>query len=305
MVIPEEREWTDWTVIYPGFTLTERVLQELLIGGQTFQWHRIEGEPPLWIGLLNGQLLQLKIAESDEVSFRGIDSEQTRTSREHLARWFRVDEDYEKMLATLPLSGDPYLNKCIESFPGLRILRQPIEEVLLTFLCSSNKQISQIKRMLQELSRRWGNACCPGWYSYPSWEVLGGLDLEELGLCGTGYRAKYILGSARQICGSSGYFEYLKSLNYADAKSELIKLPGVGPKVADCILLYGGGFYESFPLDTWILKAMDYRYGKANSSKKEMGAFISDYFGPFAGIAQQFIFAYEREVRELVRGRTR
>lgn len=300
MVIPSEKEWSEWLVIEQGFVLTDRVLHELLIGGQTFQWHHPSPETDLWIGLLGNSLVQLRTDQnSGEVLFRSIGTKQPDAVREDLRQFFRLDEDHSAMLGTLPLDGDPYLARCVERFPGLRILRQPIEEVLLTFLCSSNKQITQIRRMIGKLCERWGEEVYPGWFSYPQWKTLAEVNLDDLAACGTGYRGKYIFECARLLAEAPGFFTSLTATGYRDAKAELMHLPGVGPKVADCILLYGGGYYESFPLDTWILKAMIHRYGKNQSTKREMEAFASGYFGRYAGIAQQYIFAYEREVREL------
>lgn len=299
MVIPAEDEWTEWAIVRRGFTLSVRVLHELLMGGQTFQWYRITPESNTWIGMLGKSLIQLKIGDSDEVCYRVIEKECLQTIGEELQTFFRLDEDLESKLASLPLERDAYLKRCVECFPGLRILCQPIGEVLLTFLCSSNKQIPQIRRMLAKLCKRWGTSRYPGWFSYPSWESLGTASLGDLTECGTGYRARYIQGCAKIIREDPNFLQALGSLAYKDAKDKLMQLPGVGPKVAECILLYGVGCYRSFPLDTWILKAMNHRYQLGDLSRKEMEAYAFRYFGPHAGIAQQYIFAYEREVREL------
>ena len=301
MVTPAEEEWTDWTVIHSGFALSDRVLDELLTGGQSFQWYRTASDSPVWIGMLGASLIELKTDQSGSVLYRTIDQAGRDRTGEDLHAFFRLDEDHAGMLASLPLDRDPYLARCVEHFRGLRILRQPIEEVLLTFLCSSNKQISQIRRMLAKLSERWGTSHYPGWFSYPGWEALAGASLEDLASCGTGYRGKYIQGCAMVMRDEPDFLSAIGTLPYHEAKAKLVSLPGVGPKVAECILLYGAGCYQSFPLDTWILKAMNQRYGLSSLSRKAMEAHAHKYFGPCAGIAQQYIFAYEREVRELSR----
>lgn len=302
-----------WETLDAGFRLSSRVLEELLEGGQTFQWERDrameatldpEGKcTAIWIGILDGVLVRLRLASDGCLQFSSLRHDKGQKVRDALGVFFLLNEPHELYLEGLPLEQDSYLLRCVESFPGLRILRQPVEKVILTFLCSSNKQIPQIRQMLHNLSRELGEEVEPGWWEYPSWEVLAQADLEVLRRCRTGYRCNYIQASARYIAADPDFFRRLKSLPFAEARAELMCLPGVGEKVADCILLYGGGRYESFPLDTWILKAMEHRYGLSGLKRNEVLKWAQQHFGEYAGIAQQFIFAYEREVRELTKRR--
>jgi len=297
-----------WYELSADFHLSERVFFELLDGGQTFQWYRafdhsetgaLTGD--FWTGVIDGMLTELRLSGEGTIQYRvSMGGNRSKVS-DALRLFFRIDEDLVSCLHTMPTHVDSYLRRCVDSFPGLRILRQPIEKVVLTFLCSSNKQIPQIKQMLRFLSVQFGEEVAPGWYEYPKWNTLASAELESLQACRTGYRGKYILGSARLIAGESGYFEKLERLPYEEAKQKLLKLPGVGEKVADCILLYGAGRYEAFPLDTWILKALEARYTNQvkNLNREGLRRWAGQYFGPFAGLAQQYIFAYEREVKEL------
>lgn len=302
-----------WETLDRGFRLSFRVLEELLEGGQTFQWERdrameailnADGQRgAIWIGILDGVLVRLRLAADGCVQFSTVRQGMGQQVRDALGIFFRLNEPHERYLEGLPLEQDSYLLRCVESFPGLRILRQPVEKVILTFLCSSNKQIPQIRQMLHNLSRELGEQVETGWWEYPSWEALAQADLEVLRRCRTGYRCNYIQGSARCIASDPDFFRRLESLPFAEGRSELMRLPGVGEKVADCILLYGAGRYESFPLDTWILKAMEQRYGLSGLTRSAVLRWAHQHFGEYAGIAQQFIFAYERDVRELTKRR--
>jgi len=305
---PEIR-WSEWQVLQPSCILKQRVLFELLEGGQTFQWCRTDLHPQkngesvacYWSGIVDGKLAGLRLDSGGGIQFCGVEGTSGPELAGALKKLLRLDEDHQAALKTLPLQQDEYLRNCVLSFPGLRILNQPIEKVILTFLCSSNKQIPQIKQMLRNLSLKLGCMVAPGWHEYPAWNVLAEAPQDVLQECKTGYRAKYITESARIISADPDYFPNLVSCDYLQAKQRLLKLPGVGEKVADCILLYGGGFYEAFPLDTWIIKSLQFRYGLGELNRTEMLKWAQKHFGKYAGIAQQYLFAYERDRRELVK----
>ena len=297
--VMESDGWSSWTEIADSFSLTPRVLEELLWGGQTFQWFPLDEKREVWDGLLNSLRIQLR-SNAGNVEFRVLlKTSELEEARSALKHFFRLDENLEELMSSFPLAKDDYLSKCVNAFPGLRILRQPIEKVLLTFLCSSNKHIDQIRKMLGMIAHRFGEAITDGWHEYPTWQELAKVAVEELSKCSVGYRGKYIVGSAQRIAQEPEFFEKLERLPFEEAKMKLIELPGVGEKVADCVLLYGGGHYEAFPFDTWILKAVSQRYGLEGKSRKEMQRFVEEHLGDNRGIAQQYIFAYEREVREL------
>jgi N-glycosylase/DNA lyase len=292
--------WSVWQILDPKFKLEEKVLHELLCGGQTFLWDPIlDSEQLSWKGSIREFWIELKLAQDSCVVFRHHGSHASANVVQELRAFFRLDDAWERLINTLPIEQDDYLKRCAERFPGLRILNQPIEEVLLTFLCSSNKRIPQIKQMLQLLRAKFGKKTSFG-YRYPSWDRLSKAKVEDIAECKTGYRARYIHGSAQVISTQAGFFEDLNDSCFEEAKAQLMQLPGVGDKVAECILLYGGGFYEAFPLDTWILKALHHRYGVDTKNIKKTKGFIERHFGlKAAGLAQQYIFAYERDVKEL------
>jgi N-glycosylase/DNA lyase len=230
-----------------------------------------------------------------------------------IARYFGGEQDQAALLDSLPWRSDVHLARCLEEFRGLRILQQPFGETLLGFLCSATKQIVQIKQMLALLAERHGSPVervDPNAWSDPSqrievnalhqlptWPELALIPEVELRACLLGFRARYIHQTAKFIAANPGWLEETERLPYAEAKVRLCSLPGVGEKVADCVLLFGAGRLEAFPVDVWILKTMAARYGLAGWKPAQVAQFGRAHFGPLAGLAQQYLFAYERRHR--------
>jgi N-glycosylase/DNA lyase len=240
-----------------------------------------------------------------------------------LPTYLGLNADWPAHTDSLPWRSDPHLAKCIAAFPGLRILRQPFGETLLGFLCSATKQIVQIKQMVALLAERhgaetgWnaasgrvssasgtprststssGHKAPPTVFNHlPTWEELAGIPEEKLRACQLGFRARYIHDTAQFLAQRPGWLEETEHLPYAAAKARLIELPGVGEKVADCVLLFGAGKLEAFPVDTWILKALERRYQLDGWKPAQVAQFGRAHFGPLAGYAQQFLFSWERK----------
>jgi N-glycosylase/DNA lyase len=232
-----------------------------------------------------------------------------------LARYFATDRDFSNLADTLPWRSDPHLARCIVTFNGLRLLRQPFGETLLGFLCSATKQIVQIKQMLALLATRHGapllegragplgpppdeertaQRSVPTFHRLPTWAELATIPESDLRACLLGFRARYISETAQFLAAHPGWLEETETLPYAVAKERLCLLPGVGEKVADCVLLFGAGRLEAFPVDVWILKTLARRYGLDGWGTPQLAQFGRVHFGPLAGLAQQFLFAWER-----------
>jgi N-glycosylase/DNA lyase len=180
------------------------------------------------------------------------------------------------------------------AFPGLRILRQPFGETLLGFVCSATKQIPQIKQMQALLATRHGRALPDGSRALPTWTELAAVPEADLRACALGFRARHIAAIARFLAENPGWLDATEHAPYPEAKTRLLTLQGVGEKVADCVLLFGAGRLEAFPVDTWILKALARRYDLADWKPAQVAHFGRTHFGPQAGLAQQYLFAYER-----------
>jgi len=282
-------DWTKWQSL--PLTLTTSVMAELLDGGQSFRWHtQSNGE---WIGMWSDCAVKLARASDGALHWSAPTAVARRMERE-LAAYFRLNGSLAEQVNTLPWRSDAHLAKCLEAFPGLRILRQPFGETLLCFLCSATKQIVQIKQMAALLADRHGREIVPGLKSLPTWSELTTVSEIDLRRCQLGFRARYIHQTAAFLADHPGWLAETEVLPYAEAKNRLSLLPGVGEKIADCTLLFGAGRLEAFPVDVWILKTMERRYGLTGWKPAQVAQFGRAHFGPFAGLAQQYLFAYER-----------
>lgn len=276
----------------------DRVLGEILTGGQTFQWREQTpaGGTRSWRGVCGRWLLDLRV-RSGELEYRviaGPDDERA-AAGVALGQLFAVGTDFAGRIDRLPWRSDRVLAAGVEAFPGLRILRQPWEVALLSFLLSPLKAIPQIREGLEAIASRWGEPLANGWHALPSWETLAGSGEEALRGCGIGYRARSVAACARLLAEQPAYGEELASLPTGEARERLRELPGVGPKVADCVLLFGLGRLESFPIDTWIGRELREAYGLGGWKEAALQQFARAHFGPEAGLAQQFLFAAARQ----------
>jgi N-glycosylase/DNA lyase len=303
--------WSGWQAI-PGLPpLSAEVLAETLDGGQAFRWHRqVDGT---WLGMWSDNIVRLRLAADQHLEWCAPASAAKSTARS-LARYLALNSDFGALTDTLPWRSDPHLAKCIVTFSGLRILRQPFGETLLGFLCSATKQIVQIKQMLALLAARHGarldldevqfpdesesesanEKIRTGFHRLPTWPELAQIPEADLRSCLLGFRARYISETAQFLAANPGWLEETENLPYPLAKERLCSLPGVGEKVADCVLLFGGGRLEAFPVDVWILKTLARRYGLESWRTPQLAQFGRVHFGPLAGLAQQFLFAWER-----------
>jgi N-glycosylase/DNA lyase len=234
-----------------------------------------------------------------------------------ISRYFDAGRDASALADSLPWRSDAHLARCVAAFPRLRVLRQPFGETLLCFLCSSAKRIAQIRQMAAFLAERHGRPAWPGekgsghvkcapaeertlrdltpyGFCLPTWPELAEATEAQLRACRLGFRAGYVRGTAQFLAARPGWLEETEALPYAEARIRLCMLPGVGEKIADCVLLYGAGRLESFPVDVWILRAMARHYGLDGWKPAQVAHFGRAHFGPLAGLAQQYLFAWER-----------
>ena len=283
-------EWTSWEAL-PSFPrLNQRTLHEILDGGQAFRWH--SDAPCEWTGVWDAQVVRLKLDSNCVLHWRA--PVVRKGSREALLHYLDATGVADTEADRLPWRSDPVLRKCMTAFPHLRLLRQPFGETLLCFLCSATKQIVQIKQMVALLAERFGSPIVPGIHRLPTWTEVAGVSERDLRACQLGFRAAYIRQTAQFLAANPGWLEQTEALPYAAAKERLCGLPGVGEKVADCVLLFGGGKMEAFPVDVWIIRTMQLRYGLSGWRPPQIAQFGRVHFGAAAGLAQQFLFAWER-----------
>jgi N-glycosylase/DNA lyase len=287
--------WTAWRPLDEFGAISAAVLAETADGGQAFRWQR---EPTgVWRGQWSSHIVRLR--HTDTAVMWSAPAGQAAETQVALGNYFRLHEDFDALTAALPWRTDAHLAACRAAFPGLRILRQPFGETLLGFLCSATKQIVQIKQMMALLAERHGaplGVAIDGkpLHRLPTWEELASVPETQLRGCLLGFRARYIAATATFLAAHPGWLEETESLPYAAAKARLCALPGVGEKVADCVLLFGAGRLEAFPVDVWILRTLELRYGLTGWKPGPLAQFGRAHFGPLAGLAQQLLFAHER-----------
>lgn len=212
--------------------------------------------------------------------------------------YFDLGRDYSAIKKAL--MKDEIMEKAIVSGHGIRILKQNFWETLISFIISANNRIPMIKKVVASIAKDYGDEIIfdgKKYYTFPDAERLSCTCLEELGACKGGFRCKYMLNTAKMIMEGSLNIDNLKLLSLEEARSSLVKLPGVGNKVADCTLLFSGTKYDVFPTDVWVKRVMEELYFKKESSFKEIQAFARTYFNDLAGFAQQYLFYYARENR--------
>ncbi|HIR27075.1 MAG TPA: 8-oxoguanine DNA glycosylase [Candidatus Choladousia intestinigallinarum] len=201
-------------------------------------------------------------------------------------RYFDLDEDYASCLNQAE-SMDQYLAQAAAGAKGIRILRQDLWEMIVSFLISQQNNIPRIRRCIENLCRTYGKrkeAEGFSFYTFPGPEVLAGLEEDALKPCNLGYRSKYVVRTARQIYEGGFSLEKLRDMEYEGARQELMKLFGVGEKVADCICLFALHHLAAFPVDTHIRQALAQHYPQGFPREKCRGR---------EGIFQQYIFYYE------------
>ena len=210
-----------------------------------------------------------------------------------ITHYFGLDENYSEIIEAL--AHERIIGEAVRLYRGLRILRQDPWECLVSFLCSSAKNIAHIKVIVENLCRAFGEPVSLGNYQGYGFPREGTLDdLGRLKTVGLGFRARYIHEMNRLI--QRGYLGNIVSKPYKEARILLMELPGVGEKVADCVLLFSMGFLQAFPIDTWIKRGMEETYFRGNrTSSRNIGSFARQHFGPFAGYAQQYLYHYWRE----------
>ncbi|MBE5953692.1 MAG: DNA-3-methyladenine glycosylase 2 family protein [Lachnospiraceae bacterium] len=213
-------------------------------------------------------------------------------------QYFDLDRDYFSIKSNI-LKLDSRLKEAVESKPGIRILRQEFFETLISFIISQNKQIPHIKQIVHTISERFGSEIVleegRKVYAFPTVEQLSKVTEDELRECKVGFRAPYIKCAVSMVASGEITEEKLLSMTVGDAREKLMTIKGVGEKVANCVLLFGLGFTDTFPIDVWMKRIMEYMYYDKPQDKKVIEAFAMEKYGDLAGYAQQYLFFYGRE----------
>ncbi len=266
-------------------------LAATLTCGQAFRWQQREES---WTGVIHGRWVRLRQHPD------GIHAETAApaTNWKWLSHYLQTDVQLHSVLTTFP--DDEPLRAAITACRGLRLLRQEPWECLASFILSSTKQIVQIRQIITALCERYGEPVAvpsdePPAFSFPTPERLAALSEADLRACKMGFRAPYLLRTARLITEGKFDLNQVTQMPLVKAREEYQKLPGVGAKIADCALLFSGNFPEAFPIDVWVLRALrDLYFPRRRPKPARIRRFAATYFGPHAGYAQQYLFHYIR-----------
>jgi N-glycosylase/DNA lyase len=285
----ESPGWTPWRPLRLAANLPAGTFAEQLDGGQSFRWHKQADES--WTGVFGRTVAALRPATSG-IEWRGMVG--AVSAEPALLAYLDAAGAQARLVEHLPWRSDPVLRAAIEIYPGLRILRQDPQEALLSFLCSSNKRIVQIRAMVAAMADKLGESLGGGFRALPDWRTLASADDSLLRTCALGYRAAYVRGTAKRLQDRPHWAEEFQVLPTSALMAELQLLPGVGPKVAACVALFGFGRLESFPVDTWVVQALGSAYGLKRWKPAQLEQFGCAHFGEGAGLAQQYLFSAAR-----------
>jgi N-glycosylase/DNA lyase len=283
------------------FAVENYDLPATLASGQAFGWRC---GPEGWTGVVDGRWVRVRAAAGRIAA----ETAAPPADWQWLRHYLQLDVNLPEILAAFP-HDDPALQAAVRACAGLRLLRQEPWECLASFICSSSKQIAQIRQITALLSRRYGEALpVPSGeepvYSFPGYACLAEVSESDLRECKLGFRAPYLRGTAQMLAAGEADLRRLSRLSLEDARAELLKFPGVGVKIADCVLLFAYGFPEAFPVDVWIMKALRRHYFPRRSvTPARLRQFIRSHFGPRAGYAQQYLFHYMRVIEKSRAGR--
>jgi N-glycosylase/DNA lyase len=275
-------------------------LDVTLCCGQVFRWDK---KSEWWYGVVGNKVLKVRQTNT-ELEFANADAK-------FIEHYFGLDNDLEEILEGI--GKDEHILEALREFWGLRIIRQDPWECLISYICATYKSIAAIKQMLRRLSEKFGekktlDGC--DYYTFPTPEKLANATDNSLAACGLGYRARYVLETSKKICEGEFDLEALRKMPYPQARKALCALSGVGSKVADCILLFSLGKLDAFPVDVWVKRAILNYYANqfpeefiqkishnrsfSNAGYERLNIFGRNYFGKYAGYAQEYLYHYER-----------
>ena len=285
-------------------------LDVTLCCGQVFRWEKKKGD--WWYGVVGDRVFKIRQCKA-ELEFEKVDEK-------FVDYYFGLDDDLQKIRDRI--GKDEQVREALREFWGLRIIRQEPWECLISYICATYKNIAAIKQMLLKLSKKFGEKTTfdgYDFYTFPTPEKLANATESSLMECGLGFRAKYVLETSMKIYKDKFDLERLRKMPYQQAKKELLSFSGVGLKVADCILLFSLGKLEAFPVDVWVKRTILNHYAEhfpsavikkissqeslSNSEYEKLNEFGRNYFGEYAGYAQEYLYHYERTLGLAARNR--
>ena len=273
-------------------------LKDIFECGQCFRWNPNENES--YTGVFGNNVINVSKKENGDVLFEGVCEGNIQTICE---KYFDIKRDYEKIKSQLS-KIDENLAESIKCGKGIRILNQDLWETIISFIISANNNIPRIKGIIERISKKYGKEIKfrgNSYYTFPTIESLNKASIKDLRDLGLGFRDKYIYNTTKLIIKKQINIEELKEKETTiEMRNELLKLSGVGPKVANCILLFSDlKRMDVFPIDVWVRRVMNELYihnpDEAKVSKKQIEKIAENKFGELRGVAQQYLFYWKRE----------
>ena len=251
-------------------------LEQTFDCGQCFRWEKSQRG---YSGIVNGRMLDV-IRIDNSIILKNVSLCEFNS---FWADYFDLHTDYSKIIRNLK-GIHPVLDEAMKQFSGIRILKQDIWETLCSFIISQNNNIPRIKKIISSLCQNFGKKVKDN-YDFPSWNLLCNMRPEDLSSIRAGCRSKYIIDAAQKVAEGVVDLEKLKNMELIETVEKLSTINGVGPKIANCVVLYGLHNFEAFPEDVWIKKIMNKFFSGETFS----------IFGEYAGIAQQYLYHYIRK----------
>jgi N-glycosylase/DNA lyase len=268
-------------------------LDQTLGCGQVFRWDKTKAG--WWYGVVGSHVIKIR-QDSQKLTFEG-------ASVPFVTHYFSLDTDLQLILETI--DRDPFIDSAIRRCTGLRLIRQPKWECLISYICSTNSNIPMIRRRISTIAEQFGRQIIfegKKYFAFPEPSVITSSGGKALTGCRLGYRTPYVFNTACAIGNIKQWEETITSMDFETARRELMKLSGVGPKAADCVLLFAFQKYEAFPVDVWIRRIMQQHYIRNLSTTSGLTIreydyvrrFAREHFGEYCGYAQEYLYAARR-----------
>ena len=265
-------------------------LDRSLSCGQVFRWDR--EQDGWWYGVVGDRVIKIR-QEGATLQYEGAPAT-------FIKHYFSLDTDLDAI--TNSFDCDPVIHSAITKCRGLRLIRQPAWECLISYICATNSNIPMIRRRIANIARDFGKPLefeGHTYFSFPDPSALAAACTSTLSDCKLGYRSPYVVDTACTIADEKGWQDTIAALPFEQARRELMKMQGVGPKAADCILLFAFQNYAAFPVDVWIRRIMQEHYIKLQSSNTALTGweydvirrFARKHFGRYCGYAQEYLYA--------------
>jgi len=295
-MILEKEKTEDEIAVNPDLIFKTKCfnLLDTLECGQCFRWKKIDNNSEEnryiseFVGVISDRVIRIKQINEYIYVYSNIKE----NLKDTIEYYFDLYNNYDKIEKEI-IKLDENIEIAVKNSSGIHILNQSTFETLISYIISANNNIPRIKKSVEEISRRYGKMVMfenKEYFLFPTILELSEVTVEEFKACSVGFRDKYIVKTVADLMENNIYAEYTSKLTNVQLKKVLMSFVGVGPKVADCVMLFSFGRQDVFPIDVWVKRVMEKLYLKKESTIKEVFEYAEDYFGSYAGIIQQHLF---------------